>query len=495
MQKALGQNPVLCVGSLSQKEGEYSVVSIIVPFYNSEKYIEQCLFSVQVQTYKDIEILCISDGSEDGSEDIVRKFTERDSRFRLLRQSRANAGQARNTGIKHAAGEYLCFLDSDDFLSPDMIEKMLNKCEEKKCDVCFCDADDYHNESGRSIYSKNRYLNQYYMPNVCPFHPSEISDVLFQASTSVPWGKLFRTAFIEENKIEFHSIPRNNDIYFVNMQIALAQQITYIAEVLVHHRVGITSNLQNGHYETPLLYSYVMKDLYRELQDRNSYTIYERSFLRLAVAGNKHIFKRMLSHGELDDFIKSCKQMYLELNLFDAFIRIGKSLIERSDRLNLDMFLDYVLDLNSLKQMDLYDASLEGIFSQTINILREKYVEVLQQLPFNRSGEKVGIYGAGKHTQGLFAIYKKLIGTIDAMIIYITSENPLGYKEGMREISYTAIDDSFDAIIVSSYIYNDEMLDNLSKVCGRTRMISFYPQYKEDIFAIFCEKDGILDIL
>lgn len=471
------------------------MVSIIVPFYNSENYIEQCLCSAQIQTYKDIEILCISDGSEDGSEDIVRKFAERDSRFRLLRQPRANAGQARNTGIKHAAGDYLCFLDSDDFLSPDMIEKMLNKCGETKCDVCLCDADDYHNESGRYIYSKNRYLNQYYMPDVEPFHPFEISDVLFQASTSVPWGKLFRTAFIKENRIEFHSVPRNNDIYFVNMQIALTQQITYIAEVLVHHRVGITSNLQNGHYETPLLYSYVMKDLYRELQDRNIYTIYERSFLRLVVAGNKHIFKRILVHAVLDDFIKSCRQMYTELNLFDAFIKTGKSLIERSNSLNLDMFLDYVSDINSLKQMDIYDVSLESIFAQTINILREKYVEILQQLPFNRSSEKVGIYGAGKHTQGLFAIYKKLMGTINAMIVYITSEDSPNCKEGMREISYTAIDDSFDTVIISSYIYNDVMLDNLSKVCSRTRMISFYPQYKEDIFAIFCEKGGILDIL
>lgn len=471
------------------------MVSIIIPFYNSEQYIEQCLLSVQVQTYKDIEVLCVSDGSEDSSDDIVRNFADRDSRFRLLRQPRANAGQARNTGIKHAAGKYLCFLDSDDFLASDMVEKMLNKCRETECDVCFCDADICDNESGRYTYLENRYLKKYYMPNTQPFHPYEISDFVFQASASVPWGKFFRVDFIKENGIEFQTIPRSNDIFFVNMQIALAQRISYISEVLVHHRVGLTTNLQSGHHETPLLYSYVMKGLYRELQDRNIYTIYERSFLHLAVVGNKSIFDRLLTYAVLDDYINSCKQMYTELNLFEALIRLGNSLIERSNSLKLDMILDYVADLCNLKQMNIYDVSLESIFIQTVDILREKYVEVLQQLPLNKINQKVGIYGAGEHTQGLLAIYEKLIGTINAVIVYITSENTSDSKEKMRQISYKEIDDSFYAVIVSSYIYNNAMLDNLSKVCGGTRIISFYPPYRRDIFAVFGDKDGLLTSL
>ena len=474
------------------------MVSIIVPFYNSEKYMEQCLLSAQAQTYKDIEILCVSDGSEDGSEAIVRGFAEKDSRFRLIRQPRANAGQARNTGIKHAVGEYLCFLDSDDFFAPDMIEKMLNKCRGTECDVCFCDADVYDNGSGRYIYWENRYLRESNMPDTQPFHPFEISEYVFQASTAVPWGKFFRTAFVKENRIEFQTIPRSNDIFFVEMQTALAQRISYISEVLVHHRVGRSSNLQSGHHETPLLYSYVMKGLYRELQDRNIYTIYERSFLHLVAAGNKRIFDHLLTYEVLDDYIISCKQMYKELNLFDAFIRLGKSLIERSDSLKLDIFLDYVDDLNNLKQMDIYDASLESVFIQTVDILREKYVEILQQLPLNKSNQKVGIYGMGLHTQGLLAVYEKLIGPINAVIVYLTSENLTDGKEEMRRISYRGedIDGSLDAVIVSSYVYNNEMLDNLSKVvCKGMRIISFYPSYRRDIFAVFSDKDGLLSRL
>lgn len=472
------------------------MVSIIVPFYNSEKYMEQCLRSVQLQTYKDIEILCVSDGSEDGSEDIVRGFAEKDSRFRLIRQPKANAGQARNTGIKHAAGEYLCFLDSDDFVSPDMVKKMLNKCVETECDVCFCDADVYDNGSGRYIYQKNRYLKKSILPDTQPFHPFETSEYVFQISSVVPWGKFFRTAFVRENRIEFQSIARANDIFFVEMQMALAQRISYVSEVLVHHRVGHSSNLTSGHHETPLIYSYVIKGLYRELQDRNIYTIYERSFLHSVVADIKSIFNRLLTYEVLDDYINSCKQMFKELNLFDAFIRLGNSFTERSDSLKLDILLDYVDDLHNLKRMDIFDASLESVFIQTVDILREKYVEILQQLPLNKSNQKIGIYGRGMHTAGLLAAYEKLIGPINAVIVYITSENSSDSKEGTRQISYKEIDDSFDAVIVSSYIYNNEMLDNLSKVvCKGMRIISFYPPYRRDIFAAFSDKDGLLSRL
>lgn len=471
------------------------MVSIIVPFYNSEKYIGQCLLSAQAQTYKDIEVLCVSDGSEDGSEEIVREFADRDPRFHLIRQPKSNAGQARNTGIKHAKGEWLCFLDSDDFLLPDMIRKMSDRCEETGCDVCFCDADNYHEVSGSYIYTKNKYLNQYYIPNKRVFHPAEISEFVFQMATSAPWGKFFRTVFVRENKVEFQSIPRSNDIYFVNMQIALAQRIAFITEVLMHHRVGLTSNLQSGHNKTPLVYSHVIKGFYRELQDRNIYIVYERSFLHLAVTGNRHIFEHISTETALDDFVGSCKQAYKELNLFDAFLNTGKSLIEKADSLNLDVLLDYVADINKLKWMNIYDQSLESVFLPAIKILRKKYVEVLHRLPLDKADQKVGFYGAGKHTQGLLAIYSKLIGEINATIVYITTENPSDSREGMKEISYKEIDDSFDAIIISSYVYNNEMLDNLSNICCRARVISFYPQYKKDVFAVFCEKDGLIDIL
>lgn len=91
-------------------------VSVIIPVYNVEPYLKQCMDSVVGQTLKDIEIICVDDGSTDGSLDILKEYATEDSRIQIIEQKNAGAGAARNNGMRHATGKYLSFLDSDDFL-------------------------------------------------------------------------------------------------------------------------------------------------------------------------------------------------------------------------------------------------------------------------------------------------------------------------------------------------------------------------------------------
>ena len=112
-------------------------ISIIIPIYNCDNYIEQCITSVQNQTLKELEIICIDDGSTDKSGSIVRSLMERDNRIKLHMQSNQGAGKARNYGIQKARGKYLAFLDADDYyLNIDALEKMVELCEEKNVDIC-----------------------------------------------------------------------------------------------------------------------------------------------------------------------------------------------------------------------------------------------------------------------------------------------------------------------------------------------------------------------
>jgi glycosyltransferase involved in cell wall biosynthesis len=96
-------------------------ISIIIPVYNAEKYLNKCLESVINQTLKDIEIICINDGSTDNSLDILQKYAKQDNRFIIINQDSSGAGVARNAGLDKAQGEYLAFLDSDDFFELDML--------------------------------------------------------------------------------------------------------------------------------------------------------------------------------------------------------------------------------------------------------------------------------------------------------------------------------------------------------------------------------------
>ena len=107
------------------------MISVIVPIFNSEKYLSKCLESISSQKIRELEVICIDDGSTDGSASIVKDFQKKDSRFYLVKQKNQGRGSARNTGIKLAKGEYICFVDSDDKLEPNALELLLKKIREK----------------------------------------------------------------------------------------------------------------------------------------------------------------------------------------------------------------------------------------------------------------------------------------------------------------------------------------------------------------------------
>lgn len=118
------------------------LVSVIIPVYNSEKYIEECLNCVMGQTYGEFEIVVVNDGSTDSSEKIINALKEKDNRIKYVKQENAGAGEARNTGIQNASGKYVIFLDSDDKIKEDYIEKLVNEIVTKQQDIV-CSGEKY----------------------------------------------------------------------------------------------------------------------------------------------------------------------------------------------------------------------------------------------------------------------------------------------------------------------------------------------------------------
>ncbi len=114
------------------------LVSFIVPVYNLEVYVDRCLDSIRNQTYKDIEIIVIDDGSSDTTAEKVAQKASEDARIRLVRQENAGVSMARNTGLELAQGEYVAFVDGDDWIEPDMLENMLGKLIENNADIAKC---------------------------------------------------------------------------------------------------------------------------------------------------------------------------------------------------------------------------------------------------------------------------------------------------------------------------------------------------------------------
>ena len=111
------------------------MISVIIPMYNAEKYVEKCLKSIINQTYRDLQIIIVNDGSKDNSQAICEEIAKTDKRMILINTENKGAGSARNTGIENAQGEYISFIDSDDYVCPDYYERLLHMIENTGADI------------------------------------------------------------------------------------------------------------------------------------------------------------------------------------------------------------------------------------------------------------------------------------------------------------------------------------------------------------------------
>lgn len=204
--------------------------SIIIPVFNAEKYIEQCIESVQRQTLKELEMICVDDGSTDDSYKLLRNMAEDDNRIRIFRQENQGSGAARNHGIAAAQGKYIAFLDADDFYYDDnALELMVKACEENKIPVCGSNMISLQNDSfadkelfkGFGVDEHGRMIDYRDYQN----------DYHYQAF-------IFNRSFLEDNNLSFPDYLRYQDPVFFLKTMSLAKQFWVIPEILYCYREG-----------------------------------------------------------------------------------------------------------------------------------------------------------------------------------------------------------------------------------------------------------------
>jgi glycosyltransferase involved in cell wall biosynthesis len=258
-------------------------VSVIIPVYNSERYLRQCLDSLVNQTLRDIEIIIVDDGSTDNSLDILRAYEARDNRIIVKMQQRRFAGAARNAGMEVARGEYLSFLDSDDFFERNMLKKAYEKCVACNADIGLYKAKQYIETSGEFIEA-DWVLKKQYLPSNDPFSYRDIPRYIFQLSSSCPWNKLFKSEFIHSNRLIFQETYSANDVRFVYMACLLARRITVIDKYLVNYRTGINTNIQSTKDKYPLSFYDAFLSLKKSIEDLELYPEVEQSFVNIALS-------------------------------------------------------------------------------------------------------------------------------------------------------------------------------------------------------------------
>lgn len=213
-------------------------VSIIVPVYNVEDYLSECLDSICNQTLKDIEIICINDGSSDNSLDILNEYSKKDKRISVISKENGGQGVARNLGITLANGEYIGFVDSDDWIEEDMFEKLYMKAHKNNLDFNMCRLSLFNEQTGE--YDNSTWY--YGLKHFDSFNKDifEYSDVLnFLTSISVtPVNKIYKRSFLLNHDLKFAEDYIFEDEAFFYSIIFKASKISLIKEELYYYRIN-----------------------------------------------------------------------------------------------------------------------------------------------------------------------------------------------------------------------------------------------------------------
>lgn len=261
--------------------GTAPIVSVVIPVYNIEAHLRQCLDSVAGQTLQDIEIICVDDGSTDSSPEILDEYGERDARFCIIHQENAGPGSARNRGINEATGEYLIFLDSDDWFEANFLEKMVKRSKETLADITICRSVEFDTNTIQTLPSEWM-LKTEYLPGDT-FSPKEISNYVFQFTYGWPWDKLYRTKFVKESALEYPPLPNSEDLVFVFQSLALAERIALVENILIHHRVNRVKSVSNSRCQNPESPYKAAKLLEETLHNWGIYETFQQSFLNWTI--------------------------------------------------------------------------------------------------------------------------------------------------------------------------------------------------------------------
>ena len=282
-------------------------VSVIVPFYNVEKYIDKCLNSLVNQTLEDIEIIIVNDGSKDNSENIAKKYASKyKNKIIYLEKENGGLSDARNYALPYATGEYIAFLDSDDYVEFDMDKQMYEKAKKENADIVECDfLWEYHNER---IESKGRTYNDKH-------------DILLNARV-VAWNKLIKRELIEKTKVKFPYGLRYEDVEFFYKLIPYINKLEIVNKSFVHYvqRDNSISNSQNSRTKEIIdildnvIDYYKKNSIYEEYKNELEYN-YARyllcsSFLRMIMIEDKKERKEIIKYywDKLNDTFSNWKK-------------------------------------------------------------------------------------------------------------------------------------------------------------------------------------------
>ena len=282
-------------------------ISLIIPIYNVEKYIEECLNSAINQTLKDIEIICINDCTKDNSMEIVEQFAKNDNRIKVIHHDKNKGlGAARNTGMKYANGEYLAFLDSDDYVDINFLECLYNKAQETKADIV--------QSTILLFYESTKNFEPYSLNNeIISFNPEKEGKLEVYYDAGMCWNKIFKTSLIKDNKINFPEGLYWEDNTFVIKTAYFANTIANTAKTNYIYRQRSNSIITLANKKLHFDILEIHKDLINFI---NKINLSDSEYIKISCRFMDRImweYDKITSNRNLNKEINNFKKEWLDL--------------------------------------------------------------------------------------------------------------------------------------------------------------------------------------
>lgn len=414
-------------------------ISIIMPLYNAEKYLEEAIGSLINQTFNNFELLCINDCSTDGTSAILEGLCLKDARIRVINNSvRQGAAISRNIGITEAKGKYLIFLDGDDVFDEDLLKESFNTIEHTNADIVLFD---YMHVNSQDVYIKRKihhgdaYIARYCRDTFCikELQPHEF--IGFSAATC---NKLYRRSFINSNNVIFQSLPSSNDVFFSLYSLLVSNKIIVLNDdrVMVYARDHQEVSRISRHRDPMCAYE-ALEHLLKNLMNSGALeSVTNHYFYQLIFFLKGELYRNRLTEVERHFYD------FLQKEGIARLLELAGEYYQSADAYVKEQMQAFV---NKTYQSRWFEC--DNLLNLYLHSRENEVKEVLEK--YQLANKKIGVWGAGRNGKAFIQFCNKHEIQIDMVVdADIRKEGTVigGYTISSPE----SIHDRVDVFIVTS---------------------------------------------
>ena len=339
------------------------VVSVVIAAYNCDKYVAQCLRSLIKQTFNSIQIICVNDGSSDNTLNVILEQAECDDRIVVI-NSIVNEGpaMARNIGLEYARGDFVIFIDADDYCETTMLEKMVDASNQHKADVVICRSYEFDDQTGEQHYVGNMYRDELLDDKSKVFNYKSIPNYIYNIVNGWAWDKLIKRDLLIKHRLRFQDIRRNEDMVFSYMAMTYAKANFLMDDILIFHRrnTGISQEKTGEKY--PFTFYEAGVAWIKKLKGIDAFELLEQSYVNRIISA---LFYSV-------SMVRSNELLYLEmLVMLKVKILDELKLVGRKEEYFYDFNKDRYSQLKVIEEQSLADILSHGIDSAKNKLMRD----------------------------------------------------------------------------------------------------------------------------